>query len=207
MIAVIDYGVGNLRSVKKAFEALHVPVAIVSEAAEIAQADGIVLPGVGAFGDAMIALRRQGLLQPLRMYAKEGKPLLGICLGMQLLFSVSEEHGEHVGLGLIPGHVRRMRGEFKIPHVGWNQLQMQAQNPLLQDVQLGDYAYFVHSYYVDPVDKQAVIATTDYYFSVPAAVAKDNVYGLQFHPEKSGMTGLAILRNFARLCGQEEASV
>lgn len=203
MIAIVDYGVGNLRSVQKAFEYLARETVVTSDPVSIATADGIVLPGVGAFGDAMVSLRRQGLLQPLKRFAASGRPFLGICLGMQLLFSVSEEHGQHVGLGIIPGHVRRMRGDYKIPHVGWNALQVRQAHPLLQDLGGGDYAYFVHSYYVEPLDPAVVIATTDYFQEVPAAVAQGSVMGMQFHPEKSAHVGLRMLERFADLCTQE----
>lgn len=203
MIAIVDYGVGNLRSVQKAFEYLACETVVTSDPVSIAKADGIVLPGVGAFGDAMVSLRRQGLLQPLKRFAASGRPFLGICLGMQLLFSVSEEHGQHVGLGIIPGHVRRMRGEYKIPHVGWNALKVRQAHPLLQGLGDGDYAYFVHSYYVEPLDPAVVIATTDYFQEVPAAVAQGSVMGMQFHPEKSAHVGLRMLERFADLCTQE----
>jgi len=205
MITILDYGVGNLRSVQKAFTTLGYASQIVTHASELDAATGLVLPGVGAFGDAMVSLRRQEFLQPLRDFAKSGRPLLGICLGMQLLFSVSEEHGEHEGLGLVPGAVRRMRGDYKIPHVGWNQLTIEQSHPLLAGIQAGDFAYFVHSYFVEPLAPQAVLATTDYHQSVPAAIAMGNVMGLQFHPEKSSQTGLRILANFAALC--EKGSV
>jgi len=202
MIAIVDYGVGNLRSVQKAFEYLACETVVTSDPVLIGQADGIVLPGVGAFGDAMVSLRRQGLLQPLKLFAASGRPFLGICLGMQLLFSVSEEHGQHVGLGIIPGHVRRMHGEYKIPHVGWNELKIRQAHPLLQGLADGDHAYFVHSYYVEPLDPGVVIATTDYFQEVPAAVAQGSVMGMQFHPEKSAHVGLRMLERFADLCTQ-----
>lgn len=205
MITILDYGVGNLRSVQKAFTTLGYASQIVTSASSLDTVTGLVLPGVGAFGDAMASLRRQEFLQPLRDFAESGRPLLGICLGMQLLFSVSEEHGEHEGLGLVPGAVRRMRGDYKIPHVGWNQLTIEQSHPLLAGIQTGDFAYFVHSYFVEPLAPQAVLATTDYHQSVPAAIAMGNVMGLQFHPEKSSQTGLRILANFAALC--EKGSV
>lgn len=200
MIAIVDYGIGNLRSVQKAFEHLGVEAAVVSSPKEVAAADGVVLPGVGAFGDAMVSLRRLGLLPAVRDFARAGRPLLGICLGMQLLFSISEEHGNHLGLGLLPGHVRRMRGDYKIPHVGWNTLRRTGDHPLLDGVKDGEYVYFVHSYYVDPMDRDVVAATTEYHGEIPAVVAQGNLAGVQFHPEKSSHTGLAILRNFASLC-------
>ena len=203
MIAIVDYGVGNLRSVQKAFESLGHEALITEDPAVFATAEGVVLPGVGAFGDAMDSLRHLELVQPLRRYVEGGKPLLGICLGMQLLFAVSEEHGQHEGLGFIPGQVIRMRGEYKIPQVGWNQLQITAPHPLLHGIATGAYAYFVHSYYVTPAAAGVVVATTDYYNSVPAVVAQDNIYGMQFHPEKSSLAGIAMLGNFAAICHPE----
>ena len=196
MIAIIDYGVGNLLSVAKALEHIGSEALITSRKEEFLEADGVILPGVGAFGDAMVSLRRLELLAPLKAYAKTGKPLLGICLGMQLLFSVSEEHGDHVGLGLIPGHVIRMRGDYKIPQVGWNQLQFERQHPLVAGVEAGEFTYFVHSYLVTPIDPSVIVATTDYHQAIPAIVVKDNIVGMQFHPEKSSTTGLKLLSNF-----------
>lgn len=203
MIAIVDYGVGNLNSVQKALMHLGHEAVITSDAQVLACAAGVVLPGVGAFGDAMDNLALRGLVSPLRALSQEGKPLLGICLGMQLLFTTSEEHGRHVGLGIIEGHVRRMRGDYKVPHVGWNELTIQSPHPLLEGVRTGDHAYFVHSYYVEPVNFAAVIATTDYFQDVPAAVAQGSVLGLQFHPEKSSRAGLRMLANFAALCEVE----
>ncbi|PWI57633.1 imidazole glycerol phosphate synthase subunit HisH [Sulfoacidibacillus thermotolerans] len=198
MIAIVDYGLGNLRSVENAFHYLQVPVYTTSDASEMERADGVILPGVGAFGDAMEQLHRRDLVKPLQQYARSGKPLLGICLGMQLLFEVSDEHGEHEGLGLLAGRVTRMQGDYKIPHVGWNQLQLHAQHPLVTHIQTGDYVYFVHSYYVVPQNKEMMIATADYHQAVPAIVASQQVYGMQFHPERSSKIGLQLLRNFAQ---------
>ncbi len=200
MIAIVDYGVGNLRSVQKALESVGCEAVITSDPAQLTTASGVVLPGVGAFGDAMANLRRRELLSPLQAYARSDRPLLGICLGMQLLFSASEEHGEHVGLGLIPGRVKRMRGDFKIPHVGWNQLSLLSGHPLLAGVERGAYAYFVHSFYVEPVDAAVTVATTTYHREIPAVVAHGHIFGMQFHPEKSSYTGLTMLRNFAAYC-------
>ncbi len=200
MIAIVDYGVGNLRSVQKALESLGQQAAVTSDRTVLDAADGVILPGVGAFGDAMASLRRLGLEGALKENAKSGKPLLGICLGMQLLFSVSEEHGQHVGLGLIPGHVRRLHGDFKIPHVGWNSLRLVRRSPLTTGLDGGEMAYFVHSYYVEPMDGGVLVATTDYFRDLPAIVSRDNVHGMQFHPEKSAAAGLHLLGNFAALC-------
>lgn len=200
MIMIVDYGVGNLRSVQKAFEKINCAAHITSDPNEIMQADGLVLPGVGAFGDAMVSLRRMGMLDAIKRYAKLKRPLLGICLGMQLLFSISEEHGHHIGLGIIPGHVVKMHGNFKIPQVGWNQLQFKVDHALFEGLTLGDYAYFVHSYYVQPIDSNAVVATVDYYGDIPAIVVQDHVYGMQFHPEKSSTAGIQLLHNFSKIC-------
>ena len=196
MIAIIDYGVGNLLSVAKALEHIGSQAVVTSRKEDIQSADGVIVPGVGAFGDAMLSLRQRELLDPVITHAQSGKPLLGICLGMQLLFSESEEHGIHAGLDLIPGRVVRMQGTYKIPQVGWNQLQMERPHPVVEHVGEGEFAYFVHSYYAVPKDSSVIIATTDYHQPVPAIVAKDNVIGMQFHPEKSAATGLKLLTNF-----------
>jgi len=206
MIAVIDYGMGNLRSVENAFAHVGEQAIVTGDPKLVECADGVVLPGVGAFGDAMFNLRQIGMLEAIKRVARQGKPLLGICLGMQLLFSMSEEHGTHVGIGLIPGHVKRFRGNFKIPHVGWNDLRMAERHPLLEDVKTGDYVYFVHSYYVQPMDTKVILAATDYNGQVPAIVGRGNVFGIQFHPEKSGAIGLRMLENFAGICRKEVVS-
>ncbi|UOF91342.1 imidazole glycerol phosphate synthase subunit HisH [Fodinisporobacter ferrooxydans] len=203
MIAIIDYGVGNLRSVEKAFLNVGYEAVVTNKKEDILQADGVVLPGVGAFGDAMENIRQAGLLEPIRAVVKDGTPFLGICLGMQLLFATSEEHGLHEGLNFIPGHVRRFQGDFKIPQVGWNQLQFKREHPILDGVTEGSHVYFVHSYYVDPQDSAVVLASTDYFQDVPAIVAKDNVIGIQFHPEKSSHIGLRLLANFGKLVTRE----
>ncbi len=198
MIAVIDYGVGNLLSVAKALEHIGSQVVVTNHTEDINKADGVIVPGVGAFGDAMSNLRQLELLDPLISVAKAGKPLLGICLGMQLLFSESEEHGVHAGMNLIPGRVVRMQGDYKIPQVGWNQLQLKRTHSLVENVAEGEFAYFVHSYYVVPQDSSVIVATTDYHQDVTAIVAKDNIVGMQFHPEKSSATGLKLLSNFVK---------
>ena len=199
MIAIVDYGVGNLFSLNCSLAAIGADVTITSDPAVLEQADHILLPGVGAFEDAARKLRQAGLDQVLIRLAKQGKPLLGICLGMQLLFDKSYEYGEHAGLGLIPGEVVPMAGsipsELKIPHIGWNALHKQQAHPLLQGVREGDCVYFVHSYYATRC-QEAVIATAEYGKELTAAVAYRNVCGCQFHPEKSGPVGLAILKAF-----------
>ncbi|WP_126428661.1 imidazole glycerol phosphate synthase subunit HisH [Brevibacillus marinus] len=201
MIGIVDYGMGNLYSLSKALERLGYRYALVTEAAQLAHYDGLILPGVGAFGDAMRNIRAAGLVEPLRAYAASGRPLLGICLGMQLLFTTSEEHGTHQGLALLPGQVVRFAGSYKIPHMGWNQLYIKSgDHPLLAGVGDGEYVYFVHSYHVKPANPADLLAVTDYHQEVAAIVGRGNVYGMQFHPEKSGASGMRLLRNFARLC-------
>ena len=207
MIAVIDYGMGNLRSVTKALEKLGYPVEIVSKPERLSEADGVILPGVGAFGDAMDNLQSLGFIPALDQYVQTGKPFLGICLGMQLLFDSSEEMGFHRGLGYIPGQVVRFNGNFKVPQMGWNQLQLRTSDHLLFDgIDQNGYVYFVHSYHAKVVDQQHVLATTDYYGDVTAIVGRDNVIGMQFHPEKSSTVGLRLLENFAKQCQPSDVS-
>ncbi|WHX49261.1 imidazole glycerol phosphate synthase subunit HisH [Paenibacillus woosongensis] len=199
-IAIVDYGMGNLHSVSKAVERLGYEGLVTGDAAEILGADGVLLPGVGAFGDAMAHLRGTGLDAVVRQAAAGGTPLLGICLGMQLLFGESEEHGRNEGLGILPGRaVRFAGGEYKVPHMGWNRLSfLQPDNPLLAGLEEG-HVYFVHSYHVETQAKSDLIAVTDYGHPVTAIVGRDNVYGMQFHPEKSGELGMSLLRNFLAL--------
>ena len=202
MIAIIDYGMGNLRSVQKALESLGQTAVITDDPATLESATHVILPGVGAFGDAMARLEETGLDRVIKRLAAQGKPLLGICLGMQLLFDKSYEYGEHEGLGLIPGTVRPIEGvipsDLKIPHIGWNALRFKQDSPLFADIREGDCVYFVHSYYAaDCLD--STVATAEYGCELTAAVAKGNVYGCQFHPEKSGSVGLKILKAFAQL--------
>lgn len=202
MIAIIDYGVGNLFSLQRSFEAIGSQITVTADPEVICRADKLVLPGVGAFEDAAQKLRASGLNCVIREQVLAGKPLLGICLGMQMLFEESYEYGCHKGLGLIPGKVVPMEGvipaQLKIPHIGWNGLDIQKENPLFRYVQQGDCVYFVHSYYASGCDDY-VIATAEYGAPLTAAVAKDNVYGCQFHPEKSGKVGLSILRAFCEV--------
>lgn len=199
MIAIIDYGVGNLFSLKCSLSAIGADAVVTSDEAVIRSAERILLPGVGAFGDAAAKLRRSGMAKLITDEAKRGKPILGICLGMQLLFERSFEHGEHEGLGLIRGSVRPISEAipegYKVPHIGWNALDFRGEpSPLFRYINEGDCVYFVHSYYA--ADCDAVIATTDYGAPLTAAVASGNVFGCQFHPEKSGEVGLNILRAF-----------
>lgn len=199
MIAIIDYGMGNLHSVQTAVAKLGYDVAVTSDPERILAADGAILPGVGAFGDAMNNLRKTGLDQAVQQYAATGKPLLGICLGMQLLFGESEEHGVHTGLSLLPGRVVRFGGEgYKVPHMGWNRLDYTRPDVLLNGIPEG-HVYFVHSYRVLPERESDLLAVTDYYQQVSAIVGRNRIYGMQFHPEKSGEIGMRLLSNFLRL--------
>lgn len=189
---------GNLHSVSKAVERLGYEALVTSDEARIAAADAAILPGVGAFGDAMGFLRETGLREATLRYAASGKPLLGICLGMQLLFASSEEHGRHDGLSLLPGEVVRFRGSYKVPHMGWNKLSFRQPSPLFEGLEEG-HVYFVHSYHAQPEQGSDLLATTDYYEQVTAIVGRGNVYGMQFHPEKSGELGMRLLGNFLKL--------
>jgi len=199
MIAIIDYGMGNLHSVSKAVERLGFEAAVTSDPKTILEADGAILPGVGAFGDAMDNLRSTKLDDVVNYYAQSGKPLLGICLGMQLLFSESEEYGNHTGLNLLPGKVIRFKGDYKVPHMGWNKLTfLNGQSPLFTGLEEG-HVYFVHSFHAKPEEAGDLLATADYYQQVTAIVGRGNVYGMQFHPEKSGELGMRLLGNFLAL--------
>ena len=203
MIAIIDYGVGNLFSLKSSFAFLGEEVVVTSDEAVIAAADRVILPGVGAFEDAARKLRESGMDKVVIREARAGKPLLGICLGMQMLFERSFEYGEHEGLGLIKGSIRAIRDvipeDYKVPHIGWNSLSFgKEKSPLFKYLNEGDYVYFVHSFYGADCE-ESVIATTEYGATLTAAVADGNVFGTQFHPEKSGEVGLAILRAFCEM--------
>lgn len=199
MIAIIDYGMGNLRSVQKGFERVGQSATIVHNPADLEAADRAVLPGVGAFEDAMLELRRRELVGPIRDFVASGKPFLGICLGLQLLFDVSYEGGTHPGLGIVPGEVVRfdLPAEFKVPHMGWNQLSIRRPAPLLDGLTEGTHVYFVHSYHVVPRDRSVVATETDYGGPFVSSLWQGNVFATQFHPEKSQADGLRILRNFA----------
>jgi glutamine amidotransferase len=198
MIAIIDYGMGNLRSVHKAFEAVGHQAVVTRDAATIKNASHVVLPGVGAFGDCMTNIERYGLTEPIRSSVQSGKPFLGICLGLQLLFTESEEFGTHKGLGIIPGRVRRFVVDLalKVPHMGWNQVHFQRACPLFDGIADGADWYFVHSYYVDPDDQRIAATTTAYGTQFVSSIWKDNVFACQFHPEKSQAVGLRLIRNF-----------
>lgn len=198
MIAIIDYGMGNLHSVSKAVERLGYEAVVTADRDQIMSAAGAILPGVGAFGDAMDNLHQTGLDEVTQLYAASGKPLLGICLGMQLLFSRSDEHGIHEGLGLLPGEVVRFQGDYKIPHMGWNRLVFKQESALFEGLDEG-YVYFVHSYHANVQRESDLLATTDYHQPVTAIVGRDHIYGMQFHPEKSGELGMRLLKNFLNL--------
>jgi glutamine amidotransferase len=202
MIAIIDYGVGNLFSLVSSFKAIGADTVITGDIETIKKADKLILPGVGAFGDAIKKLRETSLDKVLIEQAKNGKPVMGICLGMQMLFEKSYEYGEHEGLGLLKGEVvpmeNRLPENLKIPHIGWNALIFKKENPLFKYINNGDCVYFVHSYYAEGCES-SLLATAEYGKELTAAVAKGNIYGCQFHPEKSGNVGLNILKAFCEM--------
>ena len=201
MIAIIDYGMGNLRSVQKAFEKVGHAAVVTSDPAEVRKAAKIVLPGVGAFEDAIAELRRRDLVGPVMEAIESGKPFLGICLGLQLLFDVSFENGRHEGLGVLRGEVVRLSVPpgYSVPHMGWNQLRIRRQAPILEGIEEGSHFYFVHSYYVVPQDAKVIATQTDYPEPFCSMVWRGNLFATQFHPEKSQAIGLRMLKNFAEL--------
>ncbi|MCR6596363.1 imidazole glycerol phosphate synthase subunit HisH [Bacillus halotolerans] len=209
MIGVIDYGMGNLYSVSKALERVGVPYFVSGMPEELRKADAFILPGVGSFGDAMDNLRNAKLDQFIHDMVSEGRLLLGICLGMQLLFDESEEHGTAAGLGLLKGKAVRLKPEdqegnkLKVPHMGWNRLSFHNESPLLAGVEEG-YAYFVHSYYIDGMDDGALLASAEYGARVPAVVGKENIFGAQFHPEKSSTVGMSIFIQFTKMAAEQK---
>ena len=199
MIAIVDYGMGNLRSVQKGFERVGVNAIITDDANKLADADAIVLPGVGAFSAAMQRLEEANLVEAIRREIDAGKPYLGICLGLQLLFTESEEGGRHLGLDIIPGKVIRFPTGLKVPHIGWNEIDIGKDIPILKDIPQKSYLYFVHSYYVVPDNPSVTAATTNYGIDFTSIIHKDNIFATQCHPEKSQKLGLRILRNFGLL--------
>lgn len=199
MIAIIDYGMGNLRSVQAGLEYVGQKPFITDDPKKIVEAPAVVLPGVGAFGDAIERLEKTGLGDAFREAVDSGKPCLGICLGLQLLFSESEEGGLYRGLDIIPGEVVRFSNQLKVPHMGWNQINIKKPDiTIFQGILDGSYMYFVHSYYVQPEDESVIAATTDYGVDFTSMIARDNLFATQFHPEKSQKIGLQMLSNFCR---------
>lgn len=196
MIGIIDYGMGNLKSVKKALDSVGGNSIISLDKEELSKCDGLILPGVGAFPDAMRSIRNNKLDEFIKEYALSGKPFLGICLGMQLLFDKGYEVEPTEGLGLIQGKIKKLDIAYKIPHMGWNSLDFQRESKLTQNIKAGSYVYFVHSYYAEVELKEDLVATANYGIDVPAVVQRDNVFGAQFHPEKSGDVGMIMLKNF-----------
>ena len=198
-LIVIDYGAGNLRSVTIALARLGFDPLITSEPEVVDNADIVILPGVGAAADTMSNLAQRRLVEPIRQYIASGRPFLGICMGLQVLFSVSEEGGEHPCLDILPGRVRRLPDGLKVPQMGWNHVRQRCSHPIFDGIPDGAFFYFVHSYYVDPEDPSVVIGETDYGVTFPAVVAKDNIVATQFHPEKSAESGLRLYENFLRM--------
>ena len=198
MIAIIDYGMGNLRNVYKALESIGVEAVITSNPKVIKASSKVILPGVGAFKEAISTLHDTGLKEVISESVESGKPLLGICLGMQLLFETSYENGHHRGLGLLPGEVIKLDVPLKVPHMGWNKIAVIKEAPIFDGISNGAYAYFVHSYHMEG-PQEIISAYTTYGKKIGIAVQKENIYGLQFHPEKSGEVGLTMLKNFASL--------
>ncbi len=201
-IVIIDYGMGNLRSVEKAFARLGFTVEITSDPDAINRAEKIVVPGVGAFGDAMRELRERGLIEPLLRAITDQRPFLGICLGLQVLFEGSEEAPNVPGLGVIPGLVKRLQTDLKVPHMGWNTLHVIRRPPILDGISDSAYVYFVHSYYVEPMDGSVTATTTDYGISFTSMIWRGNLFATQFHPEKSQAVGLEILKKFGEYRGE-----
>jgi glutamine amidotransferase len=204
-IAVVDYGIGNLGSVMKALRHLGAPAVLTGEIEALRRADVLILPGDGAFASTMEEIERRGLVPVLREAVDQGRTVLGICIGMQLLFEESEEHGRHRGLGFLPGRVRRIEGDLPVPHMGWNQLHPTRPHPMLDGIADGEHVYFVHSYWCDAAP-DVVLAETDYGRRFPAIVGRGNVLGVQFHPEKSQEVGLRLMGNFVRAFATERVA-
>jgi glutamine amidotransferase len=199
MIAIIDYGAGNLRSVVNAISRLGYEANVTTSPADVLKSQAVILPGVGAAADTMANLRQQGLDEPIRQFIAEGKPFLGVCIGMQVLLSDTEEGGNHQCLGIIPGRVRKFAPGLKVPHMGWNQLEQKVAHPVFEGIADGANFYFVHSYYVEPDDKGMVAGETEYGIPFCSVIARDNLIATQFHPEKSGEVGLKIYDNFIKV--------
>jgi glutamine amidotransferase len=199
MITIIDYGAGNLRSVVNAIGRLGHEAKVTTSPAEVLEAKAVILPGVGAAADTMANLRQQGLDEPIRQFVAEGKPFLGVCIGMQVLLSDTEEGGNHRCLGIVPGRVRKFAPGLKVPHMGWNQLKQKNAHAIFEGIADGTNFYFVHSYYVEPEDRGLVAGETEYGLPFCSVIARDNLIATQFHPEKSGEVGLKIYDNFIRM--------
>lgn len=199
MIAIIDYGASNIKSLQFAFDKLTIQTCVTSDEQVIAASDAVILPGVGAFNDAMKALHAHDLVDALKQFANSGKPMLGICLGMQLFYEQSFEDGTWNGLGLLSGQIERITPTVKVPHMGWNTLTHHLDSPIITNINQQSYVYFVHSYYVTKMNKKTLVSSTSYGELVPAIVKQNNVIGMQFHPEKSGDTGLQLLKNFGEM--------
>ncbi len=198
-LVIVDYGAGNLRSVARAVAHVGGEAIVSSRPGEVATADAVIVPGVGAAADTMRNLRQHGLVEPLLDFIASGRPYLGVCMGQQALFEVSEEGGEHRCLGILKGRVVRLPNGLKVPHMGWNQVRIVRPHPIFEGIDDGAFFYFVHSYYPQPEDESVVIAVTDYGVTFPAVVARDKLVATQFHPEKSGAAGLRLYANFLRL--------
>ncbi len=199
MITIIDYGAGNLRSVTNAITQLGYQPKITSSVTELLDAQAVILPGVGAAADTMASLRTLGLADPIRQLIAEGRPFFGVCIGLQVLFTSTEEGGGHECLGILPGRVKRLPSGMKIPHMGWNQVKQRLSHPIFDGIPDEANFYFVHSYYVEPEDKSLIAADTDYGVTICSVIAKGNLIATQFHPEKSGESGLRMYRNFIKL--------
>ena len=198
-LVILDYGAGNLHSVARAVTHAGARPLITSNPRYVPEAEALIVPGVGAAADTMLNLRRRHLVEPIREYIASGRPLLGVCMGQQALFDVSEEGGEHECLGVLPGRVVRLPDGLKVPHMGWNQVRIVRPHPIFEGIADSSYFYFVHSYYPRPDDPSIIIGETDYGVTFPSVVARDNIVATQFHPEKSGETGLRMYSNFLRI--------
>jgi glutamine amidotransferase len=205
-IVVVDYGAGNLHSVARAVMHAGKRPLITSSARYVAEADGLIVPGVGAAADTMSNLRSHGMVEPIKEYIASGRPFLGVCMGQQALFDVSEEGGEHECLGIIHGRVVRLPEGLKVPHMGWNRVNIVEPHPIFEGIDSGSHFYFVHSYYPQPVDASVVIGETEYGVTFPSVVAQDNIVATQFHPEKSGQTGLRMYENFLAIASKTVVS-
>jgi len=198
-LVIVDYGAGNLRSVARAVAQAGGEAVVSSRPQDVAEAEAVIVPGVGAAADTMRNLRQCGLVQPILDFIASGRPYLGVCMGQQALFEVSEEGGEHPCLGVLKGRVVRLPGGLKVPHMGWNRVRIVRSHPILEGIDDGSFFYFVHSYYPQPADEAVIVAVADYGVTFPAVVARDNIVATQFHPEKSGAAGLGLYANFLRI--------